>query len=204
MGGIGSGTWYRWSKKDTVEDCRALDVRRWQRDGFLIPGRSFSWRWTRNGEPIGNIQVRVETGRAFLIYRYQRNGGEWESLDYPVTLDTTSCHYGGVRYWFRCPAVGCGRRVALLYLDGRYFACRHCYRLAYTSQREALHDRLSRRVDKLRARLQWEPGMLNGSGRKPKGMHWRTFERLSNEAEELTEQSLAAAMLRFKLADPPW
>ena len=23
----------------------------------------------------------------------------------------------------------------------------------------------------------WEPGILNGEGLKPKGMHWRTFER---------------------------
>jgi hypothetical protein len=29
MGGIGSGNWYRRGKKDTVEDCRSLDVRRW-------------------------------------------------------------------------------------------------------------------------------------------------------------------------------
>jgi hypothetical protein len=204
MGGIGSGNWYRWNKKETVGDCRALDVRRWQRDGLLSPGRSFDWQWSRNGEKVANIGVRVETGRVFLNYRYRRNGGEWESLDYPVTLETTGCNYGGVRHWFRCPAVGCGRRVALLYLGGRYFACRHCYQLAYESQREAPHDRLSRRADKLRARLRWEPGILNGSGGKPKGMHWRTFERLANEAEELTEQSMANLMLPSKLVKSPW
>jgi hypothetical protein len=204
MGGVGSGNWYRWSKKETVEDCRSLDVRRWQRDGLLIPGSSSSWQWSRNGQKVADIGVRVETKRVFLTYRYRRNGDEWESLNYPVSLDTTRCNYGGSRYWFRCPAVGCGRRVALLYLGGRYFACRHCYQLAYASQQEALHDRLTRRADKIRKRLEWEPGILNGSGEKPKGMHWRTFERLSNEAEEVTEQSLATAMLRFKLVKPSW
>jgi hypothetical protein len=29
MGGVGSRNWHRWDKKDTVEDCRSLDVRRW-------------------------------------------------------------------------------------------------------------------------------------------------------------------------------
>lgn len=49
MGGIGSGNWYRWDKRDAVEDYRRLDVRRWQRDGYLEPGRWFSWQWTRDG-----------------------------------------------------------------------------------------------------------------------------------------------------------
>ncbi len=26
----------------------------------------------------------------------------------------------------------------------------------------------------------WEPGILNGHGGKPKGMHWRTYERLTS------------------------
>jgi hypothetical protein len=32
--------------------------------------------------------------------------------------------------------VACGKRVAKLYALGRYFLCRHCYRLAYDSQSE--------------------------------------------------------------------
>jgi hypothetical protein len=78
MGGIGSGRWYRWDKKNTVEDCGSLDVRRWQRDGLLTPGRRFTLQWTRDGETVANIAVRVEAGCVFLSYRSQRNGGEWE------------------------------------------------------------------------------------------------------------------------------
>ena len=47
--------------------------------------------------------------------------------------------------WFVCPLVGCGRRVGKLYLPpgGRYYGCRHCYRLTYESAQE--HDpRVSR------------------------------------------------------------
>src|ERR1700730_14154689 len=53
--------------------------------------------------------------------------------------------FGGARPWFMCPVqsngVYCGRRVTKLYGVGRLFACRHCYRLAYTSQQESARDR---------------------------------------------------------------
>ena len=67
------------------------------------------------------------------------------------------------------------------------FACRHCHNLAYDSQRENEHDRLAQKANKIRERLGWEAGILNGHGWKPKGMHWKTFERLEaqhNQAEE--------------------
>jgi hypothetical protein len=38
----------------------------------------------------------------------------------------------------------------------------------------------STRADKLRKRLGWEAGILNGDGGKPKGMHWKTYQRLKN------------------------
>jgi len=43
MGGPGSGRWYRWNRKDTVEEHHALDIRTWQRRGWLRPGTSISW-----------------------------------------------------------------------------------------------------------------------------------------------------------------
>jgi hypothetical protein len=174
MGGWNSG---RHGGTDCTDDCRSIDIRRWQRDGLLITGRSFNWQWTQNGETEANIGVTAEDGRVMLSYRYRRNEGEWQNLDYPAKLAITPCTYGGVRYWFTCPAVGCGRRVALLYLGDKYFACRHCYQLAYESQRE--------------------PDILNGDGGRPKGMHWRTFERLTEEHEQFVGKSLASGLSRF-------
>ncbi|MGZ8907689.1 MAG: hypothetical protein ACXW1U_18445, partial [Methylobacter sp.] len=148
------------------------------------------WQWTRNGEKVAAISVKVEIGQLRLIYSYRRNGDEWESLDYPVCLQTTACHYGGERYWFTCPAAGCGRCVAVLFLGGKIFACRHCYRLAYKSQREAYDDRASRKADKIRAKLNWQPGILNLPGDKPKGMHWKTYLRLMEEYRDYANQAL--------------
>ncbi|MFO1371429.1 MAG: hypothetical protein U1F42_03225 [Candidatus Competibacteraceae bacterium] len=196
MGGCGSGRHWHFGAKDTTDDYRVLDVRRWQREGYLEPGRWFGWQWTRDGETVASIQVRAESDRVILSYRHQSGGGEWKSEEYPVYLDRTPCTYGDVRAWFRCPARGCGRRVAILY-GGAIFACRRCYRLAYPSQREASHERATRRADKIRARLGWEPGILNGEDGKPKGMHWRTYERLSAEVEKWTAVSAVEVMRRF-------
>ena len=109
MGGYGSGR--RYGAKETTGDYLRLDVRRLQRDGCLERRFAFNWRWSRNGEPVGNIGIRPEEDRVILSYRHRRRGQEWESKEYPVLLERTRCHYGGERVWFRCPALGCGRRV---------------------------------------------------------------------------------------------
>ncbi len=67
--------------------------------------------------------------------------------------------------------MGCEKRVAILY-SGSIFAFRHCYQLAYPSQRELTYDRVARKADKIRERLGWKQGILNPRGwKKPKGMH---------------------------------
>lgn len=76
-------------------------------------------------------------------------------------------------------------------------ACRHCHKLAYRTQQEQQHDRACSKADKLRDRLGWEAGILNGNGCKPKGMHWRTFEQLQARHDALINQSIAGAMLKF-------
>jgi hypothetical protein len=56
-----------------------------------------------------------------------------------------------------------------------------------------------RRADTIRRRLGWEPGILNGDGGKPKGMHWRTFERLKAEHDDFANASLAGMAERLRL-----
>jgi hypothetical protein len=186
MGGRGSGRHWHWNAKSTITDYRSLDVRRWARDGLLEPGRRFGWQWSIDGEQVASIQAQVEHGQVRLIYRSRDHGEEWESLDYPVRLLSHPCHFGGYREWFACPAQGCGRRVAKLY-GGRIFACRHCYQLAYPSQREAAFQRAERRADKIRERLGWADDEEEYV--KPKGMHWQTYHRLVDELEAWQHRS---------------
>jgi len=196
MGGTGSGRKWYFDSKETTDDYRRLDIRRWQRDCLLEASKAFSWQWSRNGETIASINVIMERDRVILTYRHKRGDEEWKDECYPVRIERTPCHYGGSRAWFICPARECSRRVAILY-SGGIFACRHCYRLAYPSQRENPYDLDARRADKIRNRLNWEPGILNSSGEKPKGMHWRTYKKLVREHDASVEKSLAGMAKRL-------
>ncbi|NOU23475.1 MAG: hypothetical protein HOO93_17135 [Methyloglobulus sp.] len=198
MGGYGSGRQYG---ANCTDDYRWIDIRRWQRDGLISSGQQIDWQWLQNGEKVASIGARVETDQIRLNYSYQRHGEERENLDYPVSLQTTVCHYGGLRYWFTCPAVGCGRRVAVMYLGGKYFACRHCYRLAYRSQRETDDDRASRKADKIRDKLKWDRGILNTMGGKPKGMHWKTYYRVWREYHKVSDQVLLGISKRLGIVN---
>lgn len=198
MGGMGSGRHWYYGAKDTTSNYQSIDVRRWHKDGLLNSIRAFNWQWTCNGDVIASIGVRPEPGRVNLVYRHKANGGEWQEMSYPIMLEWTSCNFGGERPWFLCPASGCGRRVAILY-GGRIFACRHCYQLAYASQRETYDERAVRKADRIREKLGWEPGILNGSGWKPKGMHWKTFQRLNAQHDVFVQSSLAGMAARFGL-----
>ena len=119
MGGFGSG---RQGGKRCTNDNLALDVRSINRAGRLTPGSWFNWQWTRNGEVTSSIQLRVETDSVVLDYQNRsnhHNGGAWVPMRYAVALDWTPSGFGGKRVWWRCPAVGCGRRVAVLHGGGR-------------------------------------------------------------------------------------
>ncbi len=197
MGGIGSGRRWHFGTKATTDSYRAIDVRRWAREGLLEPGRAFGWEWTCNGETTGSIKARAELGCIVLDYRTRSGGSDWQAQSYPVYLDTTPCHLGGARQWFLCPARGCGQRVARLH-GGEIFACRHCHQLAYPSQHEDAGDRAARRAHRIRDRLGWPGGVLEGSGwEKPKGMHWRTYQRLCDEHDTFEHAVNLSFITRF-------
>src|SRR3990172_7715768 len=99
MGGSGSGNRWHYGAKSTTDDYRALDVRRWAREGMLRPGYWGGWQWTRNGEVMASIQMRAEVDRVILTYRHRNGGGDWKDEQYPVRIVRTSCNLGGSRPW---------------------------------------------------------------------------------------------------------
>ncbi len=189
MGGVGSGSWYRFDKKTTTGECHSVDVLYLHRNGLVKPGSWFSLRWSRAGRETGSIQGVVSgegrSERLTLLYRHRRGlGSEWEDVREPVELTWTACTFGGERPWFICPGAGRGRRVAILYGPGRYFLCRHCYDLTYQSGRDNTMYRAMHRAQKIRERLGGSANMTEPFPDKPKGMHWQTYERLWWEHHE--------------------
>jgi hypothetical protein len=204
MGGFGSGR-PSGSGRDTVESCRSIDVNGLHRAGCLRPGWRGGWQWTRDGEKVASITLRAETDRLHLSYRVRIGGGKWEEVEETVRVLRVPCRFGGARPYFICPGVvngiSCGRRVAKLHGSGRFFLCRHCYRLAHASQSEGGWDRALRRANKIRQRLGGDPGMAAPFPKKPKGMWQRTYQRLRDEAFEAEMLADEAFAIRIKRAE---
>jgi hypothetical protein len=168
-----------------AEYCRRIDVRRWQREYMLRPGAFGSWVWrdTETGETTASIAYTFEADA--VVLRFAIDG---QSMSQRLDILRTPCTYGGSRPWFACPRCRC--RVAVLFLRGNGFACRHCQRIAYRSQSEDDCGRAWIKQSKIEAKLadDWE---------RPKGMHHRTYERLLSailECEDRRETALAAFM----------
>lgn len=122
MGGCGSG---RPADKFAVEDCVSLSAGDLLRCGFLPECDCGLMTWRNGiGDQVYSLSLSVQSGAVKLKQTRQT-----------VALESMPLHFGGVRWWFCCPA--CGRRCAGLYLppSGDAFACRVCCDLAYQSQR---------------------------------------------------------------------
>jgi hypothetical protein len=160
MGGPGSGNHYHWwrhGKKTVVEDCRSLDANRWMREGILKAGiwHTGLWCWYQDAmltETVASIcyEVNMTDARPCIRLFYDLTATS-ERIDYQVPLAVTSPRFGGRRWWFVCPLIvegrPCKRRVGKLYLppQARYFGCRYCHQLTYTSCQEShKYDRLCR------------------------------------------------------------
>ena len=144
MGGPGSGIWIRYDAKTTTDGLLPLDVNRLARDGFLSVGITGVLQWNTGAtrKPLGSVEFSVrpskDNSRIFQIrYRWNKS----ESVCTSIRLQPTRPHFGGVRWWLTCPlsvnGTPCNRRVAKLYLQGRYFGCRFCHDLTYQSCRES-------------------------------------------------------------------
>ena len=184
MGGYGSGRPAMYNT-DLVEDCLSLNVNYLHRQGSLRPGSAGSLEWSRNGKRVSSIGFRMEYGRLVLAYRHRSYGDKWEEVEEHVKVVHDPCRFGGTRPFLICPGVvngiTCGRRVVKLYSNGKYYLCRNCYRLKYSSQYEGSWDRSMTRANKIRERLGGDWGMESLLPPRPKGMWHRTYERLCNE-----------------------
>jgi hypothetical protein len=135
MGGLGSG--WQGSKKDVVEDCLVLSINDVvSKDHSLAGGwRSGSVRWGFPDQepPLAVISYGVSLwggDRGGLWLEYGTCG---EHVHYCISLISTTPHFGGHRWWFKCPVKGI--RVGKLYLPpgATRFASRQAHDLTYKS-----------------------------------------------------------------------
>ncbi|MBS9337206.1 hypothetical protein [Fructobacillus parabroussonetiae] len=125
---------------------------------------------------------------------------KWQG--HKIALATTKPNYGGKRFWLVCPY--CEKRKGALYQVGQAVICRVCAGLYYAGQDNkarrhtftkimALHDKQLNLINNL------DPGLYNsymGLGhllacdlayrlyntpKRPKGMHWATYNKKMDE-----------------------
>jgi hypothetical protein len=176
MGGRGSGGHNSKRKLRDVQ-CARLDVHELARDGRLTLG-------TR-GRLFGTVGFEVVGGpdAQRLVLEFPMRSATGERLD---PLRQTICcywrktHYGGRYLMFLCE---CGRSARVLYARHEiqhyriwFFMCRKCAGITYQSTMGHRWDRSARRIEKLRARLQWQAGGTEPI--RPRGMHERTYQRI--------------------------
>jgi hypothetical protein len=138
---------YYSNAKEIVENTTKLSIFRLKEFGLLCGYAATTLTWKSNlSEHKNSIGILVDTEKLYAKVNYtitDRHSGEKTHYDHKISLTTTPCHFGGVRYWFICPlsvnGVYCGRRTGVLYLGGgsKYFGCRHCYNLSYVSRNES-------------------------------------------------------------------
>lgn len=187
---------YRLNAKGCIEQHRRIDSREMQKQGILQDGcrGTYCWWNSETGEKTGSIGYSTSQHALTLDYK----AGD-TPYHYHIVLDRTPCHYGGTRTWFICPAVGCGKRVAKLYLSGGIFACRDCQQLNYASQQASKADLPLMRMHKVRDQLGWPYAYVTPLQRvmKPKRMHYSTWRKLVALQDQHEQQFCAGWAKRF-------
>lgn len=195
MGGIGSGSWCRWSKTLKVEDCACLNVSWLKKHGAIIPDKAVSgvWHWSsgQNKSSVSFLFDLTNSQNMFLRLRYDAVSSN-QSYDYKIRLERTGMHFGGYRYWLICPYTN--KRSAKLYLadTGKMFASREALGLKYESQSEDYKYRMVRKKHKIFSGFKTDYSFPM----RPKGMHYKTFDRLSDKY--LAQEALCDGIL-FRL-----
>ena len=73
MGGIGTGSWYRYNSKETTESQKRIEIKFLKNQGYLRPGSCGTLSWSCNGEPNGSIRFTTLANGIQFNYRLLRH-----------------------------------------------------------------------------------------------------------------------------------
>jgi len=137
--------------KSTAENSHALSIFWLNKHGYL--DKDYSYKsgiitWTSGFGNKSNVAFSIvkddwgTTEEKICIELKYTHTDRWTNeksdMDFKIPIATTSCNYGGKRYWFVCPLTKneqyCGRQVGVIYSIDKWFGCRHCGEIAYNSQ----------------------------------------------------------------------
>jgi hypothetical protein len=176
------GRWGGYGRR-TVEQTRSVDIDALRRAGYIGKPRSTWW------------VHRQRLSREGIRPTHWSNNGTITLDDQTLCIRQVPWHYGGKRAVFWC---ACGRMARKLYAPrGQPWRCRHCYRLTYATRQASRPSRLLLKAQKIRERLGGSPSVCDDFPAKPKGMHWRRYERLWQAHEDAADTGVTLIAAHF-------
>lgn len=196
----------RWRDRVRLEDGLKLDLNKLLRAGYgkmgLCCWNKIQWTFLATGEVIASGWLEMDLQYEDDARAVIRLGEITQTL----RMRREPRQFGGGQWYFLCPSTG--RLASVLWLPpgASRFASRQTWgrRVAYGSQFQTPHDRAVSRAQDIRMRLGGRKyiSLMDGlTPPKPKGMHWRTYDRLiakSEAYEMVTTFHLMRAVARLK------
>lgn len=179
---MGSSLSGRRGGKPLVEDCLTLDIAWLMRLGPITGGQTGHGviNWHVDGERFRSAQFRLDL-RTHDDAQLKLADG---TINQKIALVAVPQHFGGHRWWMRCPLTGKRVRKLHLPLGGERFASREALGLAYRVERLDRFDRPFEKMFRAQRRLGGMQGLGAGLER-PKGMWRQTFARHALQFESL-------------------
>ena len=172
----------RKGKQEYLDHCLSIDINILNKHKALATGADFSIIWGDTENSVNSAAVTVKEGYLEVLHQYKSDARLGACVESIIYLSHTRCNYGSRRPWFLCPS--CDGRVAKLYYLEPGFLCRKCSDMPYESQSESRRYRALRKARKIRARLGIDTSLLVPVILPPKGVHWKTFDRLRKKIEK--------------------
>jgi hypothetical protein len=166
-------------RRVSLQDGLHLNLNLLIEQHFVRPGaaRASTIRWTYSGEEVAAGLIAADMrgdvlGSMLLIL------GDCSQR---IVLQRCPRHFGGGQWYFVCPQTGRWASVLWKPPGAQSFACRQTWgqQVAYSSQFQTMYDRACSAARAIRYRL-GGPDYSDFAGEpppRPKGMHWRTYER---------------------------
>ena len=166
-----------------LQEGLGLNINRLIRRRFIAPSRAsgpswLTWSYTYTQERIATATLTSDLSEPPCGWVRIRVG----SLDQTIQVVRQDRQFGGGQWYFICPYTDCQCSAIWLPNGADKFGSRHAWRrqVAYGSQFQSRHDRALATAQAIRARLggpDWA-GIDEFDPPKPKGMRWRTYNRL--------------------------
>ena len=167
----------------TVEQTRVIDIGTMRRAGYVGRHARDWWKWRSKAHKQG---IWPKSWRDGFIYLPNQT----------LCTEQVPWRFRGQRIYFVCE---CGRRVEKLHAFGeRPWRCRHCHNLTYAARQAVPRNRHLLVAQKIRGQLGGSLSMLDAFPPKPKGMHWKRYERLLRRHDAATQRMTAAYLHRLR------